>query len=170
MPHCRHVLCFFFQRQRYGGWSSTESASSKAAHRTVLPAKLDRRPRKHSCNFFVMKISCWTYLERCKIWAGRDVQLSVASFRTVDPCQIDDWLREDKHRALGRWCCWGTWCPVLLFPMDPWRSSDLYSEAMGGIVKCIMQCQELKLNDPQRLGQTEASCAYDEHNLKKWER
>lgn len=44
-----------------------------------------------------------------------------------------------------------------------WRSSDLYSEAMGGIVKCIMQCQELKLNDPQRLGQTEASCAYDEH-------
>lgn len=48
-----------------------------------------------------------------------------------------------------------------------WRSSDLYSEAMGGIVKCIMQCQELKLNDPQRLGQTEASCAYDEHNLKK---
>lgn len=48
-----------------------------------------------------------------------------------------------------------------------WRSSDLYSEAMGGIVKCIMQCQELKLNDPQRLGHTEASCAYDEHNLKK---
>lgn len=33
-------------------------------------------------------------------------------------------------------------------------------------MKCIMQCQELKLNDPQRLGQTEASCAYDEHNLK----
>lgn len=59
-------------------------------------------------------------------------------------CQVDDWVGEDQHRALGRWCCTelgeSFHLPTMTL-LGPGRiQRQPHSEAMGGIVKCIMMC------------------------------